>query len=334
MTSHRGALQALVAVGGLGAAAGVARAADPIKQPKVDAATAARIPEAGRLLSYRADDDELVIVKLGRTGPIEVLRDATLPVQDAHWLDARTLVIMGQPDADSVVIRWVVDGKVDTQRTLTVQNSEWKLKKGQTFEDVQRFNAYLGPKAAIWLWTCVKRDPDAVGDGCKQAAWMRADAASRKTAFKKPKGVKPFGAQPSLKALPKLKAAPAGYKARTVKPKGETVKGIECTGPRGKTVWSGDTFSDNGGTFQTKKLQWVSTTPPLLAAEGVFSDPGGDKTDLRVFEACSGEPMQDFVWLGDGLWGRLADHERWTFFVDDQAVAIVDAGWTIEIAPP
>jgi len=328
MIRHAALLQRFTVAAALAATAGTATAGDAAKQPPIAAATAARLPENGRLIAFATSDEELVIVRLGRNGAVELLRDKSGPVRDVHWLDARTLVVMGVDPDSNAVFRRVVDGAVDLARTVTVKPGDWALKKGQAFPDVPLLTPSIGPDGGLWLEVCVQLDEEALGDACKKAAWLRADASPRKTVFKRPKGLKGFGTATSLKTLPKV-AAPAGYQAKVVKlKKGHAKRGVECTGPKGKTVWSGDTFEETGAVFETDKLQWVSATPPLLVAEGMVSTPGGDWRDLRAFEACGAAPIESFAWLGDGIWAKSAGEAPWTFLLDDQPIGVVKAdGW-------
>jgi hypothetical protein len=300
----------------------------PLRQPPIAAGAAARIPDAGRLVSYRTDA-ELAIARITKTGPKELWRTPADWSAHAAWIDGKTLVLVALDEDKNIEVKWIVDGVVDAKRTIKHKAAIWALKDDE-MPNVE--GALRGADGGIWLQRCVKEDPP----DCAKSSWLRVDLATPKLSRTKPGKLTSFG--DSVKA-PAIKP-PAGYSGKIVKIKSTVepkrkIAAIECVGPKGKMVWSQESPPiDPAERFTPKKVRWIHATPPLLEVRGVHVNPVSQEADVEyVFRDCAAAPYDDVAWIGDGMWSYMErDSENIHVHVDDMPVAVF-AGSNLRAAP-
>lgn len=325
------AIPALVLLTAVPALADKVAVKAPLSQPAISAAAAAKIPDAGWLVAYESDDDHLVITRLTKTGPKELVR---LPHDSSHyttWIDAKTLVDVNVDYDKNIEVKWIVDGVIDAKRTVKHKATVWALKTAE--EDLRLIGAHVGADGSLWLERCVKvREPD-----CKKSGWLRVDTATPKPATSKPAKLTYFGKTPTA---PTIKP-PAGYGGKIVKVKSTVdpkrkVTAIECTGPKGKTVWSQESPPiDPAEQFTPKKVRWISATPPLFEVEGLFINPVDQRSTVQyVFRDCAAPPLGSVDWIGDSAWSYTNhdDYGKLNVLVDDMPIAVLAGHW-VHAAP-
>lgn len=277
---------------------------------------------ADTLISYKAGDDKYVVARLSPTGVKELLRANEDASTYATWIDAKTLVHINVDFDKNVEVVWVVDGVIDAKRTIKHKAAVWGLKGEDDY--LTLVAAYRGADGALWLERCIKQE----GADCDKSVWMRVDQATTSGSKAKPKKLTVFG--PAVLA-PKIEA-PAGYAAKLVKIKSKVnpkqkIAAIECTGPKGKIVWSQESPPiDPAEQFTPKKVRWISATPPLLEVEGLAVNPVGQEATVQwVFRDCAAEPLNSVTWIADHTWSydTRDDSDKMFVMTDDKLVATV-----------
>ena len=291
------------------------------KQPAIAGDVAARIPAAGHLVSYRTGDDHLVVARITKTGPKQLLRTPFTYGDKEQWIDPTTLVLVSVADDKTVEVRRVVDGAIDPNLTVKLPLAAWKLRGKDEIKDTA---AYLGADGGIWIWGCVKFDENALD--CKKAAWLRADVTPPKATYTKPAKLAEFSG-----ALAPTVKAPAGHKAKLAKVPSPSeprkkIGGLECINPKGKASWGHENDEGCACQFTPKKVRWILTDPPMFEAEGTLVNPVGQETRERyVFRGCETKQLDEFAWVGAGMWSSVvrAD-DKLTVYVGTEPVAIFE----------
>ena len=292
------------------------------KQPVIPAATAASIPDAGHLVSYKTTDDHLVVARLTKTGPKELLRTPFSYPAEEEWVSSTTLALVNVGDDKEVEVRRVVNGAIDPKLTVSHAAAAWKL-RGK--DAISTTTVHHNKDGAIWIEGCVKTVEDGPDSYCRKAAWLRVDVQPAKATYTKPK------LTPLLAVVAPTVKAPAGYAAKIAKvpratePK-QKITGVECKGPKGTSVWTNDLDEGCDCLFTPKKLRWVLTDPPTFAADGIFSNPvGQENRESYVFPACETKKLEGFVWIGDGMWAdTMYPDDKITVHVGSQPVAVFE----------
>ncbi len=293
------------------------------KQPAIAPATAALIPDAGWLVSYLADDDKLVVTRITKTGPKELLRTPHDYAQRT-WIDSKTLLVVDVDSDKNVKVQWIVDGVVDAKRTINHKAAVWALKNAD--DNVSVIGTYRTADGGIWLQRCIKQETLE----CDKSTWLRIDGKDTKLSKSKPKKLTVFG---DVVTASKVEP-PAGYSGKLIKIKSTVspkrkVAAIECTGPKGKLVWSQESPPiDPAESFTPKKVRWILTTPPLFEVEGLFVNPvAQEETKQYVFRECGADPYDGVSWIADHAWSYVTrDDDNTHVLVDDKPVAVFVGG--------
>jgi hypothetical protein len=287
-------------------------------QPAISPQHAARLPD-GRLVSYKAGD-ELVIARITKKGPVEAFRkqiDGT-----DFWIDAKTLAVVNADIDGGVVVDFIVDGVLDARRHLVHKKEAWALKKG---EEALSHQVYRADKE-LWVEACLEEDLGR--EHCKKVTWLRVDVTpARPSRSKPPRTISVYSQGPQP---PDIKA-PAGASVKFAKVKGES--GVECVAPGTKGAWS-ITNEGGGGSFAPTKVHWVHGSPLIFGVEGVETNPvGWDSNVTKYYRACAEAELENFAWLGDGVWtSEDRNTDVITMRVDDTTVAMFE-GARLEVAP-
>jgi hypothetical protein len=293
----------------------------PPKQPAITPATAALIPDTGRLIAYVSSDQELVITRITKTGPKEVTRLATSYSPSTWWTDAKTLMVVYADDDQTIQTKWFVDGVLDPKRATAHKIAVW----GQKDEAMIMFWSWKRTADNVaWVEACLKQVDTDNGPKCKQSMWLRTDAA-----VAKPQKAKPGKLLDFALPVPKEIKAPAGHTAKLTKiasqmePK-KKKPAVECTSPAGNGTWSDESpdMEGSGERFVPKKVKWISATPPIYGVEGLHYNPvDWEEKDTWYFRACA-KRIDDLGWFGDGWWSEtVAQDEKVTLYIADQPVA-------------
>ncbi|MBX3157035.1 MAG: hypothetical protein KF773_13755 [Deltaproteobacteria bacterium] len=315
------ALLALLAAPALAEKAPIApKKKSPLKQPPIAPATAARLPDPGRLASYKSNTG-LVVVRIGKAGVTELFRKE-LDGTDM-WLDGKTIAVVDTMEGD-VTVDYIVDGALDPKRRISVKKAAWGLKAS---EQPVMYTPYRVDKE-VWVEGCLVQEGGE--ELCRKSAWLRADATPPKVQRTKPaKAVRVYDIVTSV--APDIKT-PAGFAAKITKVKGDN--GLECTGPKGKVAWQ-VTNEGGAGSFVPKKLHWVHANPPIFGAEGIETNPvGWESTVTKYYRACAEAQLDEFTWIHDGVWAssNREDDDLITVRVDDTPVAVFE-GRGFDVAP-
>jgi hypothetical protein len=277
---------------------------------------------ADTLISYKAGDDKYVVARLSSTGVKELMRAPEDASAYRMWLDAKTLVHLNVDFDKNITVTWVVDGAIDAKRTIKHKAAVWGLKPDEEF--ITLVAAYRGADGALWLERCVKQETA----DCEKSVWLRVDTATATAAKKKPAKLTVFG---EAVTAPKVEA-PVGYAAKLVKIKSKVspkqkLAAVECTGPKGKSVWSQESPPiDPAEQFTPKKVRWISTTPSLLEVEGLAVNPVGQEATVRwVFRDCAAEPFNSVTWIADRTWSydTRDDSDKFFVMVDDKPLVTI-----------
>jgi hypothetical protein len=325
-------------------------AADPLPpQPKIAPDVAAKVP--GVLVAARTDHDStggpdaFAIWRLGSTGAVELFSETIDRAVDAfHWLDAHTLVALDD-HAGTWRVRWFVDGKLDAARTVELRDKDWPAPPPQGTDPLLA----IGKHGEVWLHFCA-----AEGKPCKREVYLRADAKPFATVSKRPAGVDDVAAQalaPERKpqVVPAAKAPPGVtvklQNVRYVDASGtpEMVKGFTCTAGGATATWPAPGVTDWRFDVQPERLHWIAAAPPLFYVEGKLVNPVDQVShERRYFRACDAAAMDAFLWLGGGLWARMARvftnghyvNSVWSVYLDDAPLAALPGSdeW-FEVAP-
>jgi hypothetical protein len=309
----------LLAVLGFSSSIAWAQPARPVKQPAIPAAAAAKIPDAGWLVSYETDG-KLVIARITKTGPKELLSVSRGTSSYTGWLDGKTLLHVNVGHDKTIEVTWIVDGVIDAKRTVKHPASVWGLKDD---DSVDATGAQRTADGEIWIQRCLQQS----GLDCEKSSWLRVDTATTKTAKARPAKAFTFDLP---RRAPTVKA-PAGYTGKIVKVKSKVnpkleVTAIECTGPKGKLVWSEESPPiDPAERFAPKQVRWIHATPALFEVEGEFTDPVSQVATVQyVFRDCGALPYNSVAWIGDSAWSYdTRDGDTLHVMVDDMPVAIL-----------
>jgi hypothetical protein len=117
----------------------------------------------------------------------------------------------------------------------------------------------------------------------------------------------------ALRVVPRTIKPPLAPTVRTRKfsVDGTAVKGVECKLNGTAVTWPSASTVNWQFAPQVKKITWHSVIPPLYSVTGPASNPIGEvSTSTRTFRACAPEPMDNFMWIRNGLWAEAVIHSH------------------------
>lgn len=302
----------------------LAACGSPSPQPQVIAATPSEVPPAAwdpaalpRTVAVSNADGTLTLARVTTDG---VTAGATVASvgPDRGWLDDHTLVGLTASDGGGFVVARLIDGtRADD---LIVTPTDWP---GVDAELV------LGD-GEIWLAGCKQKIEFT---DCHQPTHLRVQPGPRLMSDHAPAGRRYGYHGPHLLPAPSG-AAPAGTTARVdvvsregrIDPAATT---IHCAAPDGDTrITLADLFDDplqlSVFGFGEPAVRWLATTPPLFEVSYASTDPIEITRQVReVFRPCTRRPVDDFRWLGDGVWAQARgtdDDVQWTFHHGDRLI--------------
>lgn len=288
-----------------------------------DPSVAARLPDRGILIAVPIRPAGIVIAKLDKTGLHEVLTDPDAGDESFGWIDAHTLVTLGNGDGREVT--QYVDGKLTT--SVEIPATEWSETSSSLIAT---------HKGEVWLAACKAYPPPERADAniCKRWAYLRVLPKKGKQTARRPPGAElhrtaepysnrePWPSPPTVKLKPKIELKLVAVKSQN----GRKLEGVACHASDGDATYPAADWDDSSG-FDARSTRWVVATPPIYEVTAQTTDPVNHISHERFyFRACSPKPFDNFAWLGDGIWAAFSaaedpsDNGTWTIYVDDTAV--------------
>lgn len=292
----------------------------------VDAAVAnvdsTKLPDPPILLAISVWLSSITIAKLDKTG-LHVVHTDDVGNTSFGWADAHTLVTLATHDDSAVVTRFV-DG--ERAEAITISKHDW--------DDPSSSQLLVTKTHEVWLTACTKRDAD--GNACKRSRYLRVlPTRGNKATSKRPAGADnrrtadAYVNRERWPVPPTTTIANIRLELVTIKAAGRDRKGVTCHSAGGDATYPGDDW-DPSSNFVARTARWVVAVPPIYEVAADVTNPV-DYTERQYFyfRACEDAPLDNFAWLGDGIWAAYAQPAAantadkngvWTIYVADTPV--------------
>lgn len=284
---------------------------------------------AGLLIATGSYRSGLTVARIDASG-VDVLGHVD-GVDSFGWVDAHTVIAMPwMPDDENTLLR-IVDGVL--VETIAIDEAAWVPSS--------RTHLELTATGEAWFASCDPQDPSPEeGASCGDEVLLRAYPAPhdrRRASDVVIEGGRlvvdsfwpdPWPRGPTVPAPADVTAA-----ASAPAPPGATNDDptVVCERAGQRSTYPGDETAERlePAIFTSGKVRWVQHQPPIYELAASFSGPNVvNDPQYFYFRPCEAEPLDNYAWLGDGIWGEFAERDygggTWTFRIGDTELGAID----------